>query len=226
MFDVKRSQLKSLDIGLFGADTRGMETRTEQLDHLDEMLVVWAREIPELDALTEGIVERIQILSKDFDRLMDETLEQFKLDRRAYHLLGRLRSYGPPYRRSPGQLATDMHISSGAMTNRLDRLEEAGLIRRLPDPSDRRGTLIEPTDAGHAAWDQTVGTEARREALVASVLSESERAELHRLLRHLMRAFDRPCDQHVHKMSGLAGTAQLGDALPNGSASPTPPATT
>jgi DNA-binding MarR family transcriptional regulator len=111
-----------------------------------------------------------------------------------FHLLGKLRSYGSPYQRSPGQLAADMHLSSGAMTNRLDRMEEAGLIRRLPDPSDRRGTLIEPTDAGHAAWDKTTGTQAVTEALIAGTLSKAEREELHRLLRRLMRAF--PAKDH------------------------------
>jgi DNA-binding MarR family transcriptional regulator len=82
-----------------------------------------------------------------------------------------------------------MRLSSGAMTNRLDRMEAAGLIRRLPDPSDRRGTLIEPTEAGHAAWDKSVSTQARREAMIASVLSPAERDQLHSLLRQLMRAF-------------------------------------
>ena len=53
-------------------------------------------------------------------------------------------------------LANDLRLSTGAMTNRLDRLEKAGLIRRLPDPNDRRGTLIEPTEAGHAAWEGTL----------------------------------------------------------------------
>ena len=91
--------------------------------------------------------------------------------------------------RSPGQLADDMHLSSGAMTNRLDRMEEAGLIRRLPDPTDRRGTLIEPTEEGHAAWDKTVGAQAVREALIAGTLTQAEREELHRLLRRLMGAF-------------------------------------
>jgi DNA-binding MarR family transcriptional regulator len=173
-----------------------MGTAKERLDHLDEMLVVWAREIPDLDPVAEGIVERIQILAKGFDRSIDETLTQFGLDRRAYHLLGRLRSYGPPYRRSPGQLAADMRLSSGAMTNRLDRMEAAGLIRRLPDPNDRRGTLVEPTEEGHATWDKTVGTQARREAMIASVLDEKDRLALHRLLRHLMRAF--PDKAHWH----------------------------
>ena len=82
-----------------------------------------------------------------------------------------------------------MRLSSGAMTNRLDRTEAAGLIRRLPDPKDRRGTLIEPTEKGNATWDKTAGTQARREATIAAVLDPAEREELHRLLRHLMRAF-------------------------------------
>jgi DNA-binding MarR family transcriptional regulator len=166
-----------------------MTTHTEERDRLDDMLLVWAREVPNLDPLTEGIVERIQFLAKKFNQSMDETLEQYGLEHRSFHLLGKLRSVGPPYRRTPGQLADEMHLSGGAMTNRLDRAEAAGLIRRLPDPSDRRGTLIEPTKAGHAAWDKTVGTQAHTEALIAGNLSQKEREELHRLLRHLMRAF-------------------------------------
>ena len=166
-----------------------MDEGNAEHDRLDESLRVWEREIPDLNSLTEGIVERIQILAKSFDRSLEETLTQYGLDHRSYHLFGRLRSYGPPYRRSPGQLAADMRLSSGAMTNRLDRMEAAGLIRRLPDPSDRRGTLIEPTEAGNATWDRTTGTQARREAMIASVLEPAEREELHRLLRRLMHAF-------------------------------------
>ncbi len=167
---------------------RGVETEDE-LDELDAMLEVWAREVPGLDPLTEGIVERIQRLAKAFDRSLDETLASSGLDRRAFHVLAKLRSVGPPYRRSAGQLASRMRLSSGAMTNRLDRMEAAGLVRRLPDPNDRRGTLVEPTEAGHAIWDRTVGTQAVREAQIASALDATDRVELHRLLRTLMRAF-------------------------------------
>jgi len=163
--------------------------RQDAHDRLDDWLDIWAREIPKLDRTTEGIVERIGNLHKDLDQSMEETLAQFELDRRAFHLLGRLRSYGPPYRRSPGQLAGDMRLSSGAMTNRLDRMEAAGLIRRLPDPTDRRGQLIEATEKGHAAWERTVGTQAERERRIASVLTATEREQLHRLLRKLMGAF-------------------------------------
>jgi DNA-binding MarR family transcriptional regulator len=173
----------------------------DTLDALDESLVVWAREIPDLDPLTEGIVERIHILAYGFDESMKETLATFELDRRAFQLIGKLRSVGAPYRRSAGMLANDLRLSTGAMTNRLDRLETAGLIRRLPDPNDRRGTLVEPTEAGHAAWDATVGTQARREAMISAVLTEPEREELHRLLRSLMRAFPDPKHPH-HKPDG------------------------
>jgi DNA-binding MarR family transcriptional regulator len=158
-------------------------------DYLDEALVVWAREIPDLDPVTEGIVERIDILAHDFNVSAEQTLHEFALDRRSFKMLTRLRSFGPPYQRSAGMLAKYMQLSSGAMTNRLDRMEAAGLIRRLPDPNDRRGTLVEPTKAGHAAWDQAGGTQARREARIAAVLTEKERHQLHGLLRKLMRAF-------------------------------------
>jgi DNA-binding MarR family transcriptional regulator len=163
--------------------------RQPERDKLDDWLDIWAREIPSLDRTTEGVVERIGHLAKDLDRSMEETLLKFGLDRRAFHVLGRLRSYGPPYRRSPGHLAADMRLSSGAMTNRLDRLEEAGLIRRSPDPNDRRGQLIEPTAKGHKAWDSTVGTQAEREQRIASVLTANERKQLHGLLRKLMQTF-------------------------------------
>lgn len=173
-----------------------MDESRDGSDDLDAALAVWAREIPDLDPVTEGIVERIHILAHDLNGSMAETLAQFDLDRRAFKVLGRLRRSGPPYRRSAGALANDLQLSSGAMTNRLDRMEAAGLIRRLPDPNDRRGTLIEPTEAGHAAWDASVGTQARREQALTSLLTEAEREELHRLLRHLMRAF--PVGKHGH----------------------------
>jgi DNA-binding MarR family transcriptional regulator len=179
----------------------------DELDRLDQALERWAREIPDLDPETEGIVERIQTLARSFDRSLDDTLAETQLDRRAFNLLGRLRSQGSPYRMTPGRLAASMRLSSGAMTNRLDRVEKAGLIRRLPDPSDRRGTLVEPTEAGHAAWDRAVGTQARREAIIASVLSDDERRELHRLLRHLMRAFP-------HAWGSKHPTADEGPAAP------------
>lgn len=166
-----------------------MPAKRPARDALDDSLKVWAREIPDLDPLTEGIIERIQILAWNVNQSLDETLETFELDRRSYSLLGKLRKHGAPYQVSAGKLATDLRLSSGAMTNRLDRMEAAGLVRRLPDPNDRRGTLIEPTELGHALWDKTVGAQARREAEFSSGLTKPEKERLHDLLRHLMLAF-------------------------------------
>jgi len=158
-------------------------------DALDDTLEIWAREIPDLDPLTEGIIERIQILAGNVNASMDETLATCDLDRRSFHLLGALRRHGAPYRVPAGKLSDDLRLSSGAMTNRLDRMETAGLIRRVADPNDRRSTLIEPTEAGHAAWDRTVGAQARREAQLSAVLTDTEKVRLHDLLRDLMLAF-------------------------------------
>ena len=166
-----------------------MAAKRPDRDSLDDSLEIWAREIPDLDPETEGIIERIQILAFNVNQSMDETLAEFDLDRRAFQLLGKLRRHGSPYRVSAGKLATELRLSSGAMTNRLDRMEAAGLVRRLPDPNDRRGTLVEPTEAGHKAWDRTVGAQARREAQFSSVLSPAEKTKLHGLLRDLMLAF-------------------------------------
>jgi DNA-binding MarR family transcriptional regulator len=164
-----------------------MATKKEPArDQIDEQLEIWVREIPDLDRVTEGIIERIAILNYNIGLGMDATLEEFELDRRAFSLLGKLRRVGPPYRSSAGRLAADLRLSSGAMTNRLDRLEAAGLIRRLPDPNDRRGTIVEPTERGNELWDKTVGAAARRENGYTAVLSIAEKEQLHDLLRKMM----------------------------------------
>jgi DNA-binding MarR family transcriptional regulator len=76
------------------------------------------------------------------------------------------------------------------MTSRLDRLEEAGLVRRLPDPEDRRGVVIELTEAGMKAWDQAASIQGRKEAFFASALTKTEQEKLNSLLRKLMLAFE------------------------------------
>ena len=138
----------------------------------------------------EGIVDRINGLRRRFNRMLDETLVDFGLSEGEWKMLNQLSLAEPPHRRSPGQLAKWADLSSGAMTNRIDRLEQAGLVRRLPDPDDRRGVLVELTDAGRAAWDTAAGVLARREAFFASALTKAEQKQLNGLLRKLMIAFE------------------------------------
>jgi DNA-binding MarR family transcriptional regulator len=173
-------------------------------DHVDRMLEIWKHELPDLDLATEGIVERIQKLQRYLDRAMNETLAEFKLDRGEWWLLGALRRSGPPYQKSPGSLAEDIGLSSGAMTNRLDRLEAAGLIRRLPDPDDRRALLVELTEAGWQAWQDSVGAQARKEALVASALDHDEKELLNALLRRLMLEFEQQTGKPAHHEAKVA----------------------
>src|ERR1700751_131564 len=88
-------------------------------------------------------------------------------------------------------MAKRMELSSGAMTNRLDQLEQAGFIRRLPDPDDRRGGLGEPTEHRRATYSRAVGIQAEKEALVAGALTAREKAQLNNLLRKMMIEFER-----------------------------------
>ena len=165
------------------------EGRQGERDIVDDKLEIWEREIPELDVATEGIVERIQKLARAFDRSMDETLAGFGLSSGEWHLLCALRGQGSPQRLTPGQLSEQLGLSSGAMTNRLDRLEAAGRVRRVPDPADRRSVHVELTDAGWEVWQRSVGAQATKERLLAATLDEREKETLNALLRRLMLAF-------------------------------------
>ena len=163
--------------------------RQDEEDHIDGFLARHGDTLP-VDLETEAIVERIQGLNRRFVSGMEDTLADFGLNFGEWKVLMNLRWAGPPYRRTPGQLAKSAELSSGAMTNRLDRLEEAGLVRRLPDPDDRRSVIIELTDKGSEVWNRAVGVQGEKERLVASALDERERKQLNGLLRRLMLVFE------------------------------------
>ncbi len=163
----------------------------EELDHVDRFLASIEDELPPgLDLTVEGIVERISSLGRRLKRMMEATLADHGLTWGEWKVLGRLLHQGAPYRLSPGKLAEYLELSSGAMTNRLDQLEEAGLIRRLPDPTDRRGVQVELTEAGRKAYRRPVDTAAKKEALLASALNPREREQLNEMLRRLMVAYE------------------------------------
>jgi DNA-binding MarR family transcriptional regulator len=168
-----------------------MATKVEEQDAIDRFVAEWAAELPGVDLDVESAVQRMQHIVKAIRRRMDETLSEFKLSYGEWGILGHLSLRGPPYRSSPGQLSEKEGLSSGAMTNRLDRLEEAGLVQRLPDPKDRRGLHIELTDKGHELWVAALGAQASKEAAVAAALSKKELAQLNVLLRKVLLEFER-----------------------------------
>lgn len=167
-----------------------MATKNAQRDHVDRFLDSIRDVLPMLDPEVEGLVDRISGLSRRFHRFLDETLAEYNLDHAEWKLLGLLTRHGETYS-SPSALARMMELSSGAMTNRLDRLEAAGLVRRKPDPNDRRGIHVEVTDEGRRLYEETVGVQATKEALVAAALTATEKKQLNALLRRLMLEFER-----------------------------------
>jgi len=166
-----------------------MAETTEQ-DHIDRWLEEIAEQLPMLDLRVEGIVDRIGGINRRIKRMLDETLDEHGLSSGEWHALGSL-SRAPGGRRTAGQLAKRAELSSAAMTNRLDRLEEAGLVRRHPDEHDRRAVQIEVTEAGRKLYERTVDAQAAKEAIVAEALTAEQQDQLNDLLRRVMRAFER-----------------------------------
>jgi DNA-binding MarR family transcriptional regulator len=164
---------------------------TTRPDHVDRFLDEIRGELPpELDLEVEGIVDRINGINRRIRKMLDETLEQYDLTERDWKVLCSLRWKGKPHRRSAGDLARLADLSSGAMTNRLDQLERAGLVRRLPDPDDRRGVLVELTPKGLRLHQEAIGVQAEREALLAEALTQREKEQLNDLLRRVMLALE------------------------------------
>jgi DNA-binding MarR family transcriptional regulator len=176
------------------------ETKTDHIDRFLERL----EPIEDLDLEVEGIVERIQGISRRIKRAMEATLVEHDLTLQEWHVLAHLRNRGNPCASSPGELAEHLELSSGAVTNRLDRMEASGYVRRLRDPDDRRGVIVELTEEGRRAYEAATSSQARREAFFASALTRPEQEQLNSLLRTLMLAFEAhdPTDKSGKRWAG------------------------
>jgi DNA-binding MarR family transcriptional regulator len=193
--DVERLHVGYLDVKTFlfhtGADmetTTDIPTETDQQDHIDRFLAE-LQPIEGLDFVVEGIVDRIAGLAKRIHRNMERVLAEQGLSHGDWQVLGQLRNSGASAC-TPGHLSKKLDLSSGATTSRIDRLEREGLLRRLPDPSDRRGVRLELTDTGRERYERAVSVAARRERFFASALEPDEQQQLTGLLRKLMLAFE------------------------------------
>ena len=153
------------------------------------MLSQWSRERKDLDPSPMGIVGRISRASRYIDHLLERDYLQFGLNGGDFDVLATLRRSGPPYRLTPTALYRASMLSSGAMTNRLDRLEGAGYVERIPHPEDRRGLLVALTQAGREKIDAAVTSHVRYEQQMLSALNSNERHTLARLLRQLLLSF-------------------------------------
>ncbi len=159
-------------------------------DHVDSLLARLDAAGARLDLDVEGIVDRIATINKRVHAALKETFGAYGITPEDWGVLTSLRLRKEGKLTSPGALARDLELSSGAMTSRLDRLEASGHVRRLPDPADRRGVLVELTDEGRKAWDAAIEVQGRKEAFFAAALTKKEQRELNDLLRKLLLAFE------------------------------------
>ncbi|MGC1218016.1 MAG: MarR family transcriptional regulator [Phormidesmis sp.] len=159
-------------------------------DPVDKILAQWAKERPDLDVSPMGLVGRTTRLASHFRKAIGKTFAEFGLQLGEFDVLATLRRSGKPYRLSPTELFKSMMVSSGTMTNRIDRLEKAELVERIPDPSDRRGTLIHLTDKGFDLIDRAVTAHVANEHSLLKALDPSEKEALSKLLRKLILSFE------------------------------------
>src|ERR687894_1703962 len=134
-----------------------MTADREPRDEVDALVEAWARERPDLDVAPMRVLSRVTRLARHLDRQRAAAFSAHDLETWEFDVLAALRRAGAPYQLSPGQLLRETLVTSGTMTNRVDRLTGRGLVERLADPHDRRGVLVRLTPEGKAAVDGAFG---------------------------------------------------------------------
>lgn len=157
----------------------------KERDGVDVILEQWRRERPELDVSPIGVIGRISRLARELEQRLEPVYAEHGLEPGWYDVLATLRRSGPPFRLRPTAFANTLMLTTSGTTKRLDRLEQAGLITRAPDPADRRGILIELTTAGRALVDSASEDHLDNERRLLAALTRPEQRELADLLRKL-----------------------------------------
>jgi DNA-binding MarR family transcriptional regulator len=155
-------------------------------DEVDTILEAWRRERPDLDIAPMEVLSRISRLARHLDRLRANAFSAHDLEAWEFDVLAALRRSGAPYRLSPGQLLRETLVTSGTMTNRVDRLADRGFVTRQHHPNDRRGVLVQLTETGRDAVDATLAELMAAERQILAVLGAAEHDQLTRSLRLLL----------------------------------------
>lgn len=155
-------------------------------DRIDELVAQWRAERPDIDAEVMATVGRYLAVAGLIDRRLSDFAGAHGLDRGQGDVLLTLRRAGKPYRLSPSVLTGSLLVTSGTMTNRLDRLEAQGLLERKPNPEDRRGMDVQLTTAGVKLTEKLIAEHVANEQKMLEPLSERERDQLVRITRKLL----------------------------------------
>jgi DNA-binding MarR family transcriptional regulator len=199
------------------------------MDEIDRIVEQWNQERPDLDVSPTHTLQRITRLSLLQAVSFARVFARYGVSFGEYLVLAALRRAGPPYRMNPTKLFNSVILSSGAMTNRLDRLEELGLVERQPDPTDRRGRLVALTDRGRELVDAAVVDHLENEQRLLGALDAGEREQLAELLRKLLLSppfgeLDPAADMRDSEPAGEHGGQNDGNVRrrPNSSRAPRP----
>jgi DNA-binding MarR family transcriptional regulator len=157
-------------------------------DAVDRILEQWARERPDLDCSPMGIVGRISQLQREVNLAQRATFARHGLDVPSFDVLAALRRAGPPYQLTPTALMRTALVTSGAITQRLDRLEERGLITRTRSDADGRAVVVTLTPAGRRALDTALPDHLATESKLLEGLSDEDCEQLAGLLRKFLVA--------------------------------------
>ncbi len=159
-------------------------------DEVDRIIEAWHTERPDLDLAPLAVLSRVSRLARHLATARAGAFDRHGLEQWEFDVLSALRRSGPPYHLSPGALVTQTMVTSGTMTNRIDRLEARGLVRRSPAPDDRRSVLVRLTEDGRARVDAAFEDLLGVEHQLLTDLREEEAATLAALLRAVMARFD------------------------------------
>ncbi|MFF3345169.1 MarR family winged helix-turn-helix transcriptional regulator [Streptomyces sp. NPDC002779] len=164
-----------------------MNARPEQRkDAVDAIIDQWAAVRPDLDTAAMEVFGRISRLARTMGDRMEKAYARFGISRGEFDVLATLRRSGEPYTLSPRQLSATLMLTTGGMTGRLDKLERAGLLRRSPDPHDRRGLQVTLTEEGLSMVDRAVGAGLALQTEALSTLNAEQAGQLADLLRELL----------------------------------------
>ncbi len=155
-------------------------------DEVDELVEAWHRERADLDLAPVEVFSRISRLARLLDKARREAFSAHRVESWEFDVLAALRRAGRPYQLTPGALVRQTMVTSGTMTNRVDRLAQRGLVERSPDPRDRRGVLVGLTAPGKRTVDGAFETLLAAERGLLADLSDGDRGSLAALLKRLM----------------------------------------
>jgi DNA-binding MarR family transcriptional regulator len=159
-------------------------------DEVDDIVARWRSERPDLDVAPLEVLSRVSRLARHLDRARRAAFAAHGLEAWEFDVLSALRRQGAPYQLSPGALLRSTLVTSGTMTNRIDRLAEAGLVSRHRDPQDKRGVLVRLTEGGRRTVDAAMSDLLSRERELLTGLRPGQQEDLAGLLRILLAPFD------------------------------------